>query len=206
MACFLDIGSASVGVQTAMNVVFDDDAAIVPSFTVVNGMRLQPELAYRLGWWRGVSAGGTWTLTMRDDATGDGGTLNNWNVTIVNRRHRRCALSGLCLPPCFRLTSSVGAAVSPIAARRTSGHWARRAPRRLPRAPPAPIASKTDLTGGYNASSNQDLLSPNINLAGLQAPIIVRWSQKYQMETASFDGYSVEARQVGTPSNNVRPV
>ncbi len=201
---FSDIGSASVGVQTAMNVVFDDDAAIVPSFTVVNGMRLQPELAYRLGWWRGVSAGGTWTLTMRDDATGDGGTLNNWNVTICEPPPPPVCAVGFVPTTVFSTDFESGAAGFTHSG--TQDEWALGTPSA------APIAScasgtncfKTDLTGGYNASSNQDLLSPNINLAGLQAPIIVRWSQKYQMETASFDGYSVEARQVGTPSNNVR--
>ena len=32
---------------------------------------------------------------------------------------------------------------------------------------------KTDLDNTYNASSNQDLLSPAINLAGLAPPVVV---------------------------------
>ena len=56
---------------------------------------------------------------------------------------------------------------------------------------------KTDLTGTYNVSSNQDLLSPNINLAGLQPPVVVTWAQRYQMESANFDHMSVDYQQAG---------
>lgn len=204
VSLFSDIGSATAGSQTAMNVVFDDDAAMVSAFTVVNGMRLQPELAYRLGWWRGVSAGGTWTMTLRDDATGDGGTLNNWNVTICEPPPPPVCAVGFVPTTVFSTDFEAGAAGFTHSG--TQDEWALGLPSAVPITSCASGTNcfKTDLTGDYNASSNQDLLSPNINLAGLQAPIVVRWSHKYQMESASFDGYTVEARQVGTPSNNVR--
>ncbi len=56
---------------------------------------------------------------------------------------------------------------------------------------------KTDLDNTYNASSNQDLLSPNINLAGLTAPVVVTWAQRHQIETANFDHMFVDFQQVG---------
>ena len=56
---------------------------------------------------------------------------------------------------------------------------------------------KTDLDNTYNASSNQDLFSPNINLAGLSAPVVVTWAQRHQIETANFDHMFVDLQQVG---------
>ncbi|MFO1351310.1 MAG: hypothetical protein U1F68_11820 [Gammaproteobacteria bacterium] len=56
---------------------------------------------------------------------------------------------------------------------------------------------KTDLDNTYNASSNQDLLSPNINLAGLSAPVVVTWARRHQIEAANFDHMFVDYQQVG---------
>ena len=56
---------------------------------------------------------------------------------------------------------------------------------------------KTDLTGNYNAGSNQSLLSPNMSLTGLTKPITVSWAQKYQIENAAFDTFFVEVREPG---------
>src|SRR4029453_4611480 len=55
---------------------------------------------------------------------------------------------------------------------------------------------KTDLTGTYNASSNQNLLSPAVSLAGLTAPIEVSWAQKHQMGIATGDHAFVDVQQV----------
>ncbi|CAG0942967.1 partial Bacillopeptidase F, partial [Anaerolineae bacterium] len=56
---------------------------------------------------------------------------------------------------------------------------------------------KTDLDNTYNASSSQDLLSPNINLTSVTGPVHLTWAQKYQMESASFDHAYVDVRQAG---------
>src|SRR5699024_1790391 len=40
---FTDIGAAATGGQTQMDLIFDDDAGIPPSFTVLKGVRLKPE-------------------------------------------------------------------------------------------------------------------------------------------------------------------
>src|SRR6185503_21339493 len=65
-------------------------------------------------------------------------------------------------------------------------------------------AFKTDLDNTYNASSNQDLLSPNINLTSASGTIRLSWWQKYQLENASFDPFWVEVREVGNPTNSRR--
>jgi uncharacterized repeat protein (TIGR01451 family) len=56
---------------------------------------------------------------------------------------------------------------------------------------------KTDLDNTYDASSNQDLLSPNINLAGLVGPVVVSWAQRYQMENSATDHLFVDYQQAG---------
>lgn len=53
---FTDIGAAT---ETAMNLELDDEAGVPFAFTVVSGMRLQPELTYRLSWFDGEEASGT---------------------------------------------------------------------------------------------------------------------------------------------------
>ena len=60
---------------------------------------------------------------------------------------------------------------------------------------------ENDLDNPYEASSNQDLLSPNIGLSGLNGSINLSWAQKYQFESATFDHYFVEVREVGNPTN-----
>jgi uncharacterized repeat protein (TIGR01451 family) len=195
---FTDIGAATVGgAQTLMDIVLDDEAALPPAFAMSAPFRIQPELAYRLSWFDGIDAGGTWTLQIRDDATGDGGTLNAWSITV-------------CEPP-PPPTCPVGTAQTTVYSQDfeagdggfthsgTQDEWERGLPSF------APITTcnsgtncwKTDLNDTYNASSSQDLLSPAINLAGLQPPVYVNWAQRYHMESASFDHFNVTAREVG---------
>jgi len=200
---FSDIGSTTVNAQTTMNVVFDDDAALPPLFNVVNGMRLQPELNYRLAWFHGVNAGGTWTLTLRDDATGDGGNLYGWDVTVCEPPPPPVCAVGFVQTTVYSTDFESGAAGFTHSG--TQDEWELG----LPTAAPITTCAsgnncwKTDLDGTHDILSNQDLFSPNINLVGLSAPVVVNWSHKFHMERADFDQYTVEARQVGTPSNRV---
>ena len=178
----------------AMNVVIDDEAAVpIDTFTSTTGMFLQPEYQYRLHWFDGQPAQGTWTLEMFDDAAGDGGELTSWAITVCPPPPP---------PPC-----PVGSIPDVLFASdfeaddagfTPAGEWERG----LPSA--APITScnsgascwKTDLDGTYNASSSQDLVSPAIVLPGnVVAPIWVEWAQKYQMESASFDHAFVDVRR-----------
>ena len=61
-------------------------------------------------------------------------------------------------------------------------------------------AWKTDLDNTYDISSNSDLMSPGIDLTGATGRITLNWWQKFQIESASFDNYWVEVRQVGQPA------
>ena len=204
---FTDIGAAAVGGQTQMDATFDDEAGIPPAFTVLKGLGLKPELAYRLGWFDGEDAGGTWTLDLRDDgANASGGTLTGWSVRICEP-----APAPACGPgttPVTVYASDFESDDGGFTHSGTQDEWARG----LPTAAPISTCNggvncwKTDLTGTYNASSSQDLLSPAIDLstAGLSGPVLVTWSQRYQMESTNFDHAFVDAQDVDASLAPVR--
>lgn len=204
---FSDIGAAATGGQQQMDVVFDDDAAIPPSFTVLKGLRLAPEKEYRLGWFKGENAGGTWTLDLRDDTVGaNGGTLTGWSLEICEPPPPPVCPAGYTQTTVFATDFESGAAGFTHSG--TGDQWALGLPATAATTTANPTADfttcmsgtscwKTNLTGTYNASTSQDLLSPAISLAGLVAPVTVNWAHRYQMENANFDHYFVDFQQVG---------
>jgi subtilisin-like proprotein convertase family protein len=192
-ALFTDIGAAS---QITMNLGLDDEAGVpAGSYSVVSGMINQPESSFRLDWFDGEGAGGTWTLRLGDDAAGGGGTLLGWSLRV-------CGAPPVCpanTVPVALYTSTFETDSGGFTHSGTLDEWERGLPTF------APITScnsgvncwKTDLDNTYDASSNQDLLSPNINLTGTVGPVFVTWSQRYQFETATFDHAYVDVRQAG---------
>ena len=218
---FTDIGAAATGGQTQMDLVFDDEAGVPPSFTVLKGVQLKPENnstagtastsgAYRLSWFDGQNAGGTWTLDLRDDTAGaNGGTLTSWAVRVCEVPPPPTCAAGYAPTTVFSTDFESGAAGFTHSG--AQDEWALGLPATPATTTANPVAAfstcnrgancwKTDLTGTYNASSNQDLLSPNISLAGLSAPVVVTWAQRHQVETANFDHMFVDAQQVGGAS------
>src|SRR6185295_7384575 len=163
--------------------------------------------AYRLSWFDGENAGGTWTLDLRDD-TGDanGGTLTAWSIRVCEAPPPPACAAGFVPQTVFSTDFESGAAGFTHSG--TADEWALGLPATAATTTANPVAAfttcnsgvncwKTDLTGTYNVSSSQDLLSPNINLAGLTAPVVVTWAQRYQMESASFDHMFVDYQQAG---------
>ena len=201
---FTDIGATAVGGQTQMNALFDDEAAIPPLFTVLNNVSFKPELAYRNAWFDGENGGGTWTLDLYDDSANEGGTLTGWSIRICEAPPPPTCAAGF--GPTTVYTTDFEAGDAGFTSNGTANQWARGTPSA------APITTcnsgtncfKTNLAGTYAASSNQNLVSPAINLAGLQPPVVVRWAQRYQMENTTFDQYSVDAQPVGAPANATR--
>jgi uncharacterized repeat protein (TIGR01451 family) len=215
---FTDIGAAATGGQQQMDTVFDDEAGIPPGYTAFRGLQYKPENnstagtastsgAYRLSSFDGENAGGTWTLDLYDDTAGaNGGTLNSWALRICE------APPPPACPPGFTQTNVLATDFESGAAgfthTGTQDEWELGLPATVATTTANPVAPfntcnsgvncwKTDLDNTYNASSNQDLLSPNINLAGLVPPIVVRWAQRHQVETANFDHFFVDLQQVG---------
>jgi len=206
---FTDIGSNALGGQAQMDTVFDDEAGVTPFFTALRGIQYKPELTYRLDWFDGENAGGVWTLDLRDDVNdANGGTLTAWSLRICEPPPPPACAPGFVPTTVFATDFESGAAGFTHAG--TLDEWELGLPATLATttANPPPLAAfnncnsgvncwKTDLDGSYELNSSQDLLSPNINLAGLSAPIVVTWAQRYQMENASFDHYFVDFQQVG---------
>lgn len=207
---FTDIGAAAVGGQTTMNTIFDDYAGSTPLFTVLNGIALKPELAYRMEWYNGENAGGTWTLDIRDDtANASGGTLNSWGLEICEQP-----------PPAGVIFYNENFDVGPFnlgnggyTSSGTANEWEWGVPNTAATTTANPVAAfldcnggstgcwKTDLDNTYEVSSNQLLVSPPINVPGTTGTINMSWAMRYQMENATFDNARVIVREVANPAN-----
>jgi MYXO-CTERM domain-containing protein len=198
-ALFTDVGAASA---TVMDLVLSDSAALpITAFSIMNVGMLQPKLNYRMHWFDGEDAGGTWTLNVEDDTSNvNGGNLNAWSITIC--------------PPAPQVACPAGAySVNVLAAdfenaaggfthSGTLDQWALGTPAGSVIASCASGTKcfKTNLAGNYANSTSSDLLSPTVSLTGLVAPIRLRWAQKYQMESATNDHASVDlVPSVGSP-------
>ena len=197
---FTDVGSSAI---PQMDLVLDDEAGLpISLFTVMSGIQYQPELAYRLAWFDGQNAGGTWTLTLFDDAASNVGTLNSWSITVCEPVAPTACPAGTA--PVVLYSSDFETNDGGFTHSGTADEWERG----LPSA--APLTScnsgsacwKTDLDATYNASSVQDLRSPAIDLTDplLVGPVTVAWAQQYQMETATFDHAYVDVRHPGGAS------
>jgi subtilisin-like proprotein convertase family protein len=185
------------------NLILDDEAAVpVALYGIDSGMHYTPESFTRLDFFEGQAANGTWTLRVRDDMSTNTGTVNSWSLTVCEEPQLRRAASSTSVFSTDFETGNAGFTHSG-----TADEWARG----TPSGGSAPITGcnsgsncfKTDLTGTYNASSSQDLLSPSVDLTGAAAGryITAQWAQKYQMGTASEDTAYVEVREVSNPSN-----
>ncbi len=204
---FTDIGSTATGGQTVMDTTFDDEAAIPPAFTVLKGLALKPELAYRLAWFDGEDAGGTWSLDLHDDnANASGGTLISWSIRICEPPPPPACPVGYIFTTVY--TTDFEANNGGFTHGGSFDEWQYGLPNTVGTTTPNPVAPfntcnsgtncwKTDLTGTYEINSIQDLTSPNISLVTVTAPIFVTWAQRYQIKTANFDHAFVDAQQAG---------
>ncbi len=210
---FTDVFNATTGGQSSLDVTIDDEAGTPPSFQVSAGMVHQPELNYRLSWLDGENAGGTWTLSIRDDVSVDTGTLTGWSLTICEPAPAPACAPGFAPQTVFSTDFESGAAGFTHSG--AQDEWELGLPATAATTLANPVAAfttcnsgtscwKTDLDNTYNASSNQDLLSPAINLAGLSAPVVINWAHRYQMDTATNDHYTVSLQPVATPASAVR--
>jgi subtilisin-like proprotein convertase family protein len=195
---FTDNGSST---QTPMNLTLDDEAGVpMGLYTVVSGMVFQPELAYRLDWFDGEDAAGTWTLVLRDDTAANGGTLNNWSITVCEPPPAPMCPGGS--QPIIVYSSDFEANDGGFTHSGTADEWEWGLPTFVP------IDScnsgtgcwKTDLDNTYDINSDQNLLSPSIDLTSYSGTAWVSWSRKYHMESASFDHAFFDVQQTGGAS------
>ncbi len=210
IALFTDIGSPSTGGQTQMDANFGDFNALPPSFTVLKGVALMPELGSKFDQLRGMKSNGVWTLDLFDDTAGaNGGTLTSWSIDILEDplSTQSAAYSSI-----FNADFEVDD--NGFTHSGTGDQWARGLPATVATSAANPVAAfnnansgvncfKTNLTGTYAASSIQELKSPAIDLTAVTANVVIlSWAMKYQIESASFDHLRVIVREVGVPTNS----
>ena len=179
-----------------MDIQFDQDAAIPPLFALTSPFMLQPEVTYRLSWFDGELAGGTWTLDLRDDFAPNGGTLNGWSLTLCEPPAEPPATDTI-----FSTDFETGAAGFTHSG--TDDEWELGLPATVAAPGIAAFSTcasgtscwKTDLDNTYERDSSQDLLSPPISLVGRTGTIYASWQQRFQMESADFDHMSVSVEE-----------
>ena len=199
-----DVGAAT---QTgAQNINLNDEGAIPPLFTVLNQIIYKPELNYRLNWFNGENALGTWTLDIRDDTTANTGTLNSWSLEVCEEP----PLTGTVVYNEDFEANNGGYTLGPGV---TANEWEYGTPATVAQTTTSPYIApfltcasgigcwKTDLDNTYEISSDQDLTSPPISLAGVSGPVTLYWQARYQMESVSFDRIWVRVTEVGNPTH-----
>jgi subtilisin-like proprotein convertase family protein len=195
---FTDIGAAATGGQTQMNLNLNDNNAVTPAFTVLKGVAYQPEIQTKLDMLKGVNTAGIWTLTLYDDgANASGGTLNNWSLDVLEE-----------VPPVITGATVIAsedfeASDGGFTHTGTQDEWARGTPTAIPitTANSGVNCWKTDLTGTYNASSDQILSSPSYVIPNTAVPKWLTWAMKHQVESRNFDSLRIYVEEVGNPSN-----
>ena len=198
---FDDPPTTATATAPQINTTLDDEAAIpISVFGIHSGPIYKPELYGRLEFFKGMQAQGNWTLRVRDDLAANTGTVNSWSLNVCE------APPTTCPAPVTLFGTDFEASDAGFTHTGAQDEWERG----LPSALSAPITSchsgvncwKTDLDNTYNNSANEDLLSPNLNLTQyVGSTIRVRWWQKYNIESASFDPAWVEVRRVGVPTD-----
>ena len=193
---FSDIAPTAAGGQQIMNLFLNDNNATPPAFPVISGMGYQPEFNSKLAQLQNRNAAGTWTLTLYDDAANtSGGTLNNWSIDILEKI-APAPLSTIASED-FETTDG-GFTHSGIA-----DAWAYGTPATAAGSGIAAFTTansgtkcwKTNLTGVYNVSSDQTLVSPIYDLTAESGNIVLSYAMKYSIEAAQFDNLTVYAEE-----------
>ncbi len=197
VALMADVGAAFAA-PGDLSIVLDDRAAASLAFLLdADGLEVQPQPNFRLDWFRGFDAGGTWTLTIHDDQAGAGGALNEWRIEICEP-DSPAECGELTLPATVFSTDfevgDAGFTHSGIA-----DEWELGTPSAAPLDSCNSGANcwKTDLDEGYDAGSSSELVMPPIDLRGMRGPIILSWAQQFQLEASAFDRAFVEVREFG---------
>ncbi len=174
---------------------FFDDRALMPGVPTQRGLTM-PQDGARLSWFNGSPPNGIWTLIVRD------------KPNQAARPMTISAFLGVCEQPpppaCPINTEPYVAYATPFedgdAGFSHSGRldqWQRGQPSGglIASCASGNACWKTNLTGDYAPNSDQNLISPPIDLRILTGPILVNWAQNYQLQSADHDNFVVDAQR-----------
>ncbi len=195
---FTDVGTRD---EQILDLTFADDAALpVGTFPDMRNAVVAPEAGYRLAWFEGEDAGGTWTLTVRDDATADEGSILAFALRICSPAPASCP-NPATPPATIFLRDFEGSdgnfTHAPIGA--GVDEWEYGTPSGIPLAGCHGGVGcwKTDLDQRYDPNTNADLVSPPIDLGAASPPIRLDWALLAQLEQAGADHAWIEVREIG---------
>jgi subtilisin-like proprotein convertase family protein len=189
----MDTGTA--GAPSIVNVVIDSEAALPVSqgSTIVADrmLRYDPRVVEKP--LLGTASAGTWTLSMFDDGPGFTGVLNTWYLVLCEEA------AAPALPPEVLFETDFEADDGGFTHTGTQDEWERGTPTFAPIQTCASGTTcwVTDLDNTYNASSDQSLWSPPIDLTNVAPPVTLSYAQKFDIESFLYDRYTVQARAVG---------
>lgn len=195
---FTDVG---VRDEQVLDLTFDDDAALpAGAFPDLRNAVVAPEAGYRLAWFEGEDAGGTWTLTVRDDATADDGAILAFALRICSPAPPSCPNPATTPATIFlRDFESDDGNFTHTPIGPGGDEWEHGTPTGIPLAGCHGGVGcwKTDLDQHYDASANADLVSPPIDLGNASPPIALDWALAAQLEQAGADHAWVDVREIG---------
>jgi subtilisin-like proprotein convertase family protein len=202
---FGDIGGHALGgPHTRMLTLFDDAAATPGIYEPLEGLGLQPDHQDSFRQLAGQQAAGTWNLTLRDDDSGDVGTLARADLILCARPDDG--------PVETVFSAGFESGDDGFTHSGDGDEWERGTPTSLgdgylaglDRCASGTGCFKTDLDGSYEPNSRQDLVSPPISLEGRSGGIYASWAMWYQLEHSVFDHFAVSVEEVG--GANARPL
>ena len=152
---------------------------------------VMPTSREMLSWFAGDRAQGEWTLTVRDDAPGNSGSLVAWSLTICPEVAASCPV-GTQPQPLLSTDFETGDGGFTHAGVLDEWEWGTPSSSPITTCGGGTKCWKTDLDSRYEDYSAQALFSPTWVVPATAAAVLVEWSHRHQLETLRFDGYAVD--------------
>ena len=143
--------------------------------------------------------------------TANAGTLNSWSLEVCEES---APVGTLIYNQDFESGNGGYTLTSPVGGTQAANEWEYGTPATPAQTTTSPFIApflncasgtncwKTDLDNTYDASSSQDLTSPNLSLISYLGATTLSWQARYQMESVTFDHIFVRVTEVGNPANS----
>jgi subtilisin-like proprotein convertase family protein len=171
---------------------------------------MQPESHSRLNSFDGANATGDWKLKIFDDQQNETGTLNSWTIFICpNATVTKDIECEEGYAKSLLIADDFEDSDQELETSGTNNQWQHGTPSLQASAQNASLDNcnsgsacwKTNLTGLYNSNSEQ-ILKKSFSLEGVSEPIVLAWSQRFQLDAADKSSYSVKLEETENSSNS----